>query len=44
LCLDSNGTLLRSWEKGYDYGDLISVTNEKNVIVTCYGKNQKNDS
>src|SRR6218665_2977788 len=43
LCVDTSGKLLRSWETGDDYGFLISVSNENNVIVTCFGKHEFNE-
>src|SRR6218665_1309589 len=43
FCIDTNGKLLRSWKTGDDYGDLISVSSENKVIVTCLGKNEFNE-
>src|SRR6218665_2633069 len=43
LCVDTSGKLLRSWITGDDYGVTISVSNENNVLVTCFGKNEFNE-
>lgn len=43
FCVDTSGKLLHSWKTGDDYGDIISVSNENNVLVTCFGKNEFNE-
>lgn len=43
LRIDPNGKLITKWATGDKYGENFFVTNESNILVTCFSENKLNE-